>query len=105
MEFCIKPPFSMTERQIEKPGELHRRNILKSSYMKFYPIWSRVVDKWLRTDRQTAGRTDGRTDEAATTCSSSGEHNRTIKLVLVTTRGGGNFDHGAIIRRTFLKVY
>ena len=33
-------PFFMTERQIENPGKGHRRNIPKSSYMKFYPIWS-----------------------------------------------------------------
>ena len=31
-------PFSMTEREIEKPEKAHPRNILRSSYMKFYPI-------------------------------------------------------------------
>ena len=51
----------MTERRTEKPGKVHRCNTLKSSYVKFYPIWSRCCG-----EMALDGRTDGRTDEAAT---------------------------------------
>ena len=51
----------MTERQIENPGEVHRRNIPRSSYMKFHPIWSR---RWGETasDGPTEEQMDGWTD-------------------------------------------
>ena len=68
----------MTERQIEKPGDLHRRNVLRS----LYSIWSfiqfspSVVEKWLWTDGRKDGRTEGRTDEAVTICSLLGEHDK-----------------------------
>ena len=40
MEFLKTPPFSTTDHRIENPGNAHQRNIPRSSYMKFYPIWS-----------------------------------------------------------------
>ena len=56
----------MTKRQIEKPGKVDRRNILRSSYMTFYQIGQMDLEKWLRTDE--------RTDGAATICSPFGKH-------------------------------
>ena len=61
LEFCKKPSFSMTENQIEKPGKVHRSNIPKASYMKFYPIWSRDCGE-MASDGRTDGQTDGRTN-------------------------------------------
>ena len=70
MDFYKKHSFSMTERQIGKPGKVHRRDILRSSYMKFYQIWSglsRNCFGW------TEGR-NGRIGEATTICSIFGKH-------------------------------
>ena len=69
MEFFKRHPFSMTVCQIKKPGKEHQRNILRSSYMKFYPIWFRGCG-----EMASDGRTDGRTDKVATICSLFGEH-------------------------------
>ena len=40
-EVCIKLTLSMTERQIEKPGNIHRRDTLKGSYN--YEVLSSLV--------------------------------------------------------------
>ena len=61
MEFCKKPAFSMTDRQIEKPGKVHRCNILRSSFMNFYPIWSRACGE-MASDGPTDRRRDRWTD-------------------------------------------
>ena len=55
----------MIDRQIEKLklGKVHRHNILWSSCKKFYTTGPGVMEKWLRKD----GRTDGRT------CTRSGD--------------------------------
>ena len=63
----------MKEHQIEKPGNENRSNILGSSNMKFYPIWSRGCGE-MASDRRTTRRTDGWTDEAATICSPFWKH-------------------------------
>ena len=56
----------MIDRQIEKLklGKVHRHNILWTSCKKFYPTGLEVMEKWLRRD----GRTDGRT------CTRSGDY-------------------------------
>ena len=59
IEFNKKSLFSTTEREVKKLGKVHRLNILKSSHMKFYQIWSRGCEEMAP---------DGRTDEAATIC-------------------------------------
>ena len=64
----------MTERQIKRPGDVHRRNVLRSlynMYMKFYPIWYKGCVE-MALDRQT----EGRTDEAVTIYSLFGEHDK-----------------------------
>ena len=69
----------MAERQIENPGIVYRRNIPRSSYMKFHPIWSSSWGEMAsngRIDGRIDGRTDGRTNEAATICSPFGEHKK-----------------------------
>ena len=45
------------DRQIEKLGQVHRHIIQWNSFKKFYPTDPGVMEKWLRKD----GRTDGRT--------------------------------------------
>ena len=47
------------DRQIEKLklGKVHRHNILWSSCKKFYPTGPQIMEKWLRKDRLTDGRT------------------------------------------------
>ena len=62
----------MTERQIEKPGTAHRRNILRNLYVKFYSVWS-VDFGEMASDGRTGRRTDGRTDEATSICSPFGK--------------------------------
>ena len=71
LKFCSKPPFSMTECEIENLGKVHWRNIARRSYMKFHPIWSRVwgeiaSDRW--TYRQMDGRMDGPTKRRPYAC-------------------------------------
>ena len=73
----------MTECQIENQGKVHQCIIPRSSYMKFYPIWSRCCGEMAldgRTDGQVEGRmarlTNRQTDEAATICSPFWEHNK-----------------------------
>ena len=60
----------MTEQQIEKPGKIHRRNTLRSSFIKFFQIQSRGCEKRLQTDGKTDiwkdGWKDGWTDEVVT---------------------------------------
>ena len=36
----MKPPLSVMQPQIEKPGKRYLRNVRRSSDMKFYKIWS-----------------------------------------------------------------
>ena len=73
MEFCKKPAFSMTDRQIEKPGKVHRCNILRGSFMNFYPIWSRACGE-MASDGPTDRRRDRWTEETGTIYSPFGEH-------------------------------
>ena len=54
----------MIGRQIEKLGKVHQHNSLWSSCKKFYATSPGVMEKWLRKDEQTDGRT----------CTQSGEY-------------------------------
>ena len=64
----------MTEHQIEKPGNVYRRNTRRSSYMKFCQIRSNGCVE-MASDGRTEARTDGRTDESTTICSPFGKLN------------------------------
>ena len=57
----------MTEHQTENTGKLDRCNILKSSYMKFYPIWFMGWGEMAL---------DGQTDKTETICLLFGEHKK-----------------------------
>ena len=51
MQICIKPPFSVMQPQIEKPGKKYLCNVPRSSDMKFHKIWYRgcgemALDGW-----------------------------------------------------------
>ena len=72
MEF-YKQPLFFHECQIGKPSNVHWCNILRSSYMKFHPIWFRGYREMAlagQTDGHSIdGRTDRQTDKSATICS------------------------------------
>ena len=81
---------------MEKPGKVHRRNILKSSS---HEVLSNLVHGLWRngfgpTDGQTNGQKDRRTDEAATICSPFGGHRKATKKIEGTYEGtyGNNID-------------
>ena len=62
------------DRQIEKLklDKVHQHNILWSSCKKFYPTGPEIMEKWLRKD----GRTDGRTCTYIYMCSFFGAHKK-----------------------------
>ena len=59
----------MTEYQIEKPRNIHLKEIIHKVFIKFCPG---DVEKLL----QTEGRKDRQTDKAVTKCSPFREHNK-----------------------------